>query len=334
MTKLKDIAAIAGVSISTVSKALNNSTEIKKTTKSKIIRIARELNYDQGSRQIDMPVQKNHKIGVICPEINSNYYTQLISSIGSQITKKGYSYTIAVSDFDRDKEEQFLEIFGSQEVDGIVLITENNDIQSVINGIKDIWNTPLVLIASEDDVNNYDCIHIDDYYGVATGVEYLIRLGHRKIAYIGDSLTEGRLKAYHEVMEKNEIPVIDALSRTSDLRFEACGYQGMKSILEGGDLPTAVFAAYDDIAIGAMRAIFEYGLSVPDDISIIGMDDVFVSPFLYKALTTVSNPIKEMAMVSISILSRKIEDQNFTVVQNVILKPNLVIRETTSKIDS
>jgi LacI family transcriptional regulator len=83
-----------------------------------------------------------------------------------------------------------------------------------------------------------------------------------------------------------------------------------------------------------MRAIFEHGLSVPDDISIIGMDDVFVSPYLYKALTTVSNPIKEMAMVSISILSRKIEDQNFTVIQNVILKPNLVIRETTSKIDT
>ncbi|MEA4889641.1 MAG: LacI family DNA-binding transcriptional regulator [Clostridiaceae bacterium] len=334
MSKLKDIATIAGVSISTVSKALNNSSEIKKETKANIIRIARDLNYDLGVTQTEFSTKKSCSIGVICPEVNSNYYTQLISSIGDRIAKRSYSYTVAVTDFKPEKEEHYLEFFGNQGVDGIVLITENKDIQNIVGGIKDIWNIPLVLITTENETNDYDCIRIDDYHGAITGIEYLMRLGHKKIGYIGDNLTEERLKAYREVLIKNDIPIIDEYISISTLRFEECGYQGMKTILQGSSRPTAVFAAYDDIAIGAMRAITEQGLSIPEDISVIGMDNVTVCPYLYKGLTTVSNPIKEMAAVSISILSRKIEDKEFTVIQNVVLKPSLIIRETTMKLNS
>ena len=332
MVKLKDIADLAGVSISTVSKALKDSNEINKETKAKIIRIAKELNYDIKGQLINQSVHKTGSIGVICPEINSNYYTQLVSSIGAQLTKKGYSYTIAVSDFDQNKEEQYLTFFGRQNMAGIMFITESSNIQNIVDGIKDIWYTPLILIASENNVNNYDCIHIDDNYGVVMAIEHLIQLGHRKIAYIGDYLTESRLKVYLKVMSDYGIPVNKSFIRSSDLRFEKCGYQLMQSILENDEKPTAVFAAYDDIAIGAMRAIYEKNLSIPKDISIIGIDDVVVTPYLYNALTTISNPIREMAMVSISILSRKIRDKNFTVVQNVVLKPSLIIRETTAKI--
>ncbi|NLM78271.1 MAG: LacI family transcriptional regulator [Ruminococcaceae bacterium] len=329
MTRLKDIAAAAGVSVSTVSKALNNSREINEETRARIVRIARELNYNLASLQTTAVSSKNRTIGVICPEINSNYYTQLISSIGRQIARKGYSYTIAVSDFERRKEVDFLEMFGRQPVDGIVLVTESNDIQGTVGGVKDIWHTPLVLIASEDDVSNYDCLNIDEAYGVSTAISHLIRLGHTRIAYIGDKLTEGRLAAYRDSLRKNKLDVDSALIVTAEQRFEKGGHLGMQALLKNRQRPSAVFAAYDDMAIGAMRAISEAGLTIPDDISLIGMDDVFVSPYLCKALTTVSNPIREMAMVSLSILFRKIEDSSFTVVQNVVLKPSLVVRETT-----
>jgi len=329
MPKLKDIAAIAGVSISTVSKALNDSSEIKKETKANIIRIARELNYDLDSAQAEKSTKTNRFIGVICPEIDSNYYTQLISSLGARIAGHGYSYAVSVTDFEPDREERYLQIFGGQQVSGIVLITENDHIQTVIDSIKSIWHIPLLLITTGVETNNYDCIHIDDRHGVITGVEYLIRLGHKKIAYLGDNLTEGRLKAYRDAMARNNITVSNPHISISNLRYEECGYQGMKAVLSCSDRPTAVFAAYDDIAIGAMRAISEQGLSIPDDISIIGMDNVTVCPYLYKSLTTVSNPIKEMADVAVGILARKIEDPGFTVIQNVALKPTLVIRETT-----
>ena len=327
MSKLKDIASVAGVSISTVSKALNNSNEIKKETKANIIRIARELNYKLDTSAAAKA--KTHSIGVICPEVDSNYYTQLVSSIGSRISRRGYSYTVAVTDFSAEKEEQYLSYYGGLGVDGIILITENPRIQNIVVGIKELWHIPIVIITTDQEPSDYDCIRIDDYQGVIIGIEYLIRLGHKKIAYIGDLLSDNRLQAYKETMHKHGLPVTEELTRILDLRFEACGYQGMKALLQSGVRPTAVFGAYDDIAIGALRAIGEHKLTVPDDISVIGMDDVLVCPYLHRALTTVSNPIKEMAAVSISILAKKIEDKAFTVVQNVALKPTLVVRETT-----
>lgn len=330
MTKLKDIASIAGVSISTVSKALNNSSEIRKETKANIVRIARDLNYDLGITQVDGSSKDGHSIGVICPEVDSNYYTQLISTIGIRISRLGYCYTVAVSDFQPEKEERYLEFFNDQGVDGIVLITENPNIQDIINPIKDVWRIPLVLITTGNDMDSFDCIRIDDYFGVMTGVEHLIKLGHKKIGYIGDNLTQGRLKALYDTLEKHGLSATKDHISISNLRFEECGYQGMKAIFDCGSYPTAIFSAYDDIAIGAMRAIREHGLSIPDDISIIGMDNVAVCPYLYKGLTTVSNSIKEMAVITISILSRKMKDKEFSAVQNVVLKPSLVIRETVA----
>ena len=101
----------------------------------------------------------------------------------------------------------------------------------------------------------------------------------------------------------------------------------MNDILDSGEMPTAVFAAYDDVAIGAIRAITEHGLTIPGDISIIGVDNITVSPYLAKGLTTASGPVKEMADVSVSILNKKIKDDEYTVVQHVLFKPELIIRE-------
>lgn len=330
---LKDIAKVAGVSISTVSKALNNSTDISKETRASILKIAKELNYDFNLEKNDKENEKSKVIGVICPEINSNYYTQLISSIGEKVTKKGYNYIVAVTDFKQENEGMYLELFKNQGTDGILLITENEDIANSIGDIVLYNKLPVVFIATSTVLNNIDCLKIDDYYGVVIGIEHLIKLGHKKICYIGDHLTESRLKAYTDTLIKNNVEIDKSLIKISEQRFEACGYSSMKSILSSSNIPTAVFAAYDDIAIGAMKAILEHGLSIPEDISIIGMDNVTICPYLPKRLTTVSNPIREMAEVSVSILIRKVEDNAFTVVQHVVLKPELIIRETTASFD-
>lgn len=323
---------MAGVSISTVSKALNNSAEIGRETKSRIIKIAQDLQYDMSPARPAEEKKAGSLISVICPEISSNYYAQLVNSVGANITGRGYQYMVAVSDFNTEKEEAYLEMAAGQGIAGIVLITESEkaDIEPVIRNAKYLWNIPLVLIANQADTNEFDCIKIDDALGVATGVEHLARLGHTGVAYIGDRLTEGRLLAYREAMEKNGLSVDETLVRVSDLRFEECGYRSMKDMLSSGRAPTALFAAYDDIAIGAMRAMLEQGLGIPEDISVVGMDNVAACPYLMKGLTTVSNPIREMAEISISILNKKIRDKEYTVVQHVVLKPELIMRETTA----
>ena len=331
MATLKDIAKAAGVSVSTVSKALNDSYEIKDETKVKIIRAAKELNYNVDSEKLCSNKNKSHLIGIICPEVNSNYYAQLVSALNASVSKRGYNSILAVTGFKAEKEESYLNLFKNQKVDGIVLVTENKNIQKITHKIKYLWNIPLVLIAADTEVSEFDCIKIDDYFGVVAGMDHLIGLGHKKIAYIGDMLTEGRFNAYKEAMINNGVEVDGKLYRILSVRYEECGYQGMKSILESGEIPSAVFAAYDDVAIGAIRAITEHGMRIPEDISIIGVDNITVSPYLAKGLTTASSPIKEMADVSVSILTKKIKDDEYTVVQHVLFKPELIVRETTAE---
>lgn len=332
MSNLKKIAKTAGVSVSTVSKALNHATDISRETRENILRVARELNYNVHEIKFKniKEIRKQKVIGIICPEVNSNYYTQLIGSLGESISQKGYRFVTAVTDFKQENEEMYLELFREMGVNGICLLTESEDFGELAGSMKHLCKIPLVLITTGAVTNDLDCLKIDDHYGVITGIEYLIKLGHKKICYIGDKFTENRLKAYRDTLEKNNIELDDSMIMVSDQRFEACGYDGMKKVLSGKNRPTAVFAAYDDIAIGAMRVISEHQLSIPEDISVIGMDNVSVCSYLNKSLTTISNPIKEMALISTSILIRKIEDEEFTAVQHVVLKPELVIRETTA----
>ncbi len=357
--KLKEIAKAAGVSISTVSKALGSSTDISSKTRAAILKTARDLGYDINSSRGLRRDNTSGIIGVICPEIKSNYYAQLVSSIAERLTEKGLKCIAAVTDFKVENELAYIRLLSGKDTDGILLISESEDIARKISGLNDesaaegnegnegnkeseesgccctspsgvIFDKPLVLVTNGEKSNLIDCISIDDRYGVNAGIEHLVKLGHRRIGYIGDNLTEARFEAFCDSLKKNLITVDKNLIRISADRFEECGYRAMKSILLAHDHPTAVFAAYDDIAIGAVKAIRESGLAVPEDISILGMDNITICPYLEKGLTTITNPIKEMAEISVSILARKIKDNRFTVIQHVELKPDLVIRETTA----
>ncbi len=178
---------------------------------------------------------------------------------------------------------------------------------------------------------HYDYIKTDDYKGVSIAIEYLIKLGHRRIAYIGDMQSKLRLKPYIDTLNKNNISVHDDLIRLGEERFEEGGYERMSELLDLEELPTAVFASYDDVAIGAMKAIYERNLKIPEDISIIGLDNINVSSYLYRPLTTISQPLNEMGEIATRILLDKIGKKN-SAIQHVVLQPQLIIRETTGEI--
>ena len=330
MVSLKDIAKIAGVSISTVSKALNGSEEIRLETQEQIIQIAKDLKYEF-KRKNQENVLKSKIIGVICPELGSNYYTQLVNFIGDNISKKGYFLMLGITDFSAEKEETILRLFSENGVGGIIYVTENDKTQKIINNSCS-RNIPIVLIANDTDTQNHDYIKIDDNYGVELAVEHLIRLGHKRIAYIGDRLTANRYKIYEATMERNNIDIDSKIVKTTDVRYEESGYRSMQEILVLKNKPTALFAAYDDIAIGAVRAIGEAGLNIPQDISVIGFDNIRVCPYLMVSLSTVSNPVNDMAEVSVNILIKKIESGDSRAIQHVVLRPELIVRETTCSV--
>lgn len=330
MATLKEIAEIAGVNASTVSKALRDSSDINEETKLRISKIAEELDYKHQIIKRKTP-NRLGTIGVICPEIASDYYAQIIRKIEDEIKGEGFFCIIGFTDFAAEKEQYYLRNFLDAGVQGIVFISENPELKSALSEYKKDTSIPLVLIAQNTETREFDCIKIDDGYGVKLAVEYLIREGHRDIGYIGDELSGARLETFMKVMQENNMKLNRKWMQTGSERFEKCGYELMGRILKTRDIPTAILGAYDDIAIGAIKAVHDHGMAVPDDISVIGIDNIRVAQYYNPEITTVAGPVEEMGEIAAKLLLKKIKDDRYKVVQNVMLQPALIRRKSTAE---
>jgi DNA-binding LacI/PurR family transcriptional regulator len=160
-------------------------------------------------------------------------------------------------------------------------------------------------------------------------VKHLVELGHSRIGFIGDTVSTQRMEVFSGFLRQTGMTVNDAYLKLGPERFEVGGYLRMKELLGARTPPTAVLAAYDDVAIGAMRAVHEAGLSVPHDISIMGIDGIEVGEYLTPSLTTIVGHTTEMAEAACGILMKKMGNPAFTVVQHVELNPELIIRQST-----
>jgi LacI family transcriptional regulator len=335
LATLKDIAGIAGVTISTVSKAINGHADINEETKTRIMKIAHQLNYFDKKKADRPQTSRNYTIGIICPEIESNFYTQIVDRIEQRVVEKGYSLFIGLSRFDALKESNYLKLMLNKRVDGIILITcTDKNINKSLIEIKSKFDVPIIVVAVNQMVDYYDSIKIDDHLGVTIAIDHLLQSGHVNIGYIGDQLSAHRFESFKQVLADNGARFEEKWAKIGPDRFEEGGYKRMTEMLKEKSLPSAIFASYDDIAIGAMRALHEKGIRVPQDISIVGVDNIEVASYLDTSLTTVSEPVNEMGDIACAILFRKIEKASFTVIQNIVLKPELILRETTMRKDA
>ncbi len=327
MTTLKDIAKIAGVHVSTVSKALIGSSDINEETRERITKIAIENDY-----KIDKVRRKSlHNsgiIGVICPEIISNYYAQIINIIEEEIKKEGYLCLISLTSFDLNSERTYLNLMAKANTEGIIFLSESINLEEILLDYKKNINIPLVLIAQNTETKDYDCIKIDDEHGVRLAIEHLIQIGMQDIGYIGDELSDARLNVFIKILEENKLRANKKWIKVHKERFEKCGYDSRSAILKGDEIPSAILAAYDDIAVGVIKAIYDSGRSVPDDISVIGIDNIRSAQYLCPELTTIAGPVEEMGKIAIKLLFKKIKNKEYKVVQNVRLSPNLIIRKS------
>lgn len=333
LATLKDIAKITGFNVSTVSRALNNNPEINEDTRNKIIKVARQLSYYPNKLGSALSNNSSNTIGIISPEIESNFYSQLVSVIEKKITAEGYTIITGFTNFKYEEEVRFLNLFAHKAVDGIILIRSLDERTSEdLKMFKNKYEIPVVQVDTSNTLDFYDCLQIDDYLGVSLAIEHLAGLGHRRIGYIGDTLSQHRKRAYIDTLQKHEIEVNNQFIKIGEERFEEGGYKRMRELLQSKIPITAVFASYDDVAIGAMKAIYEKGLRIPEDISVVGTDNIKVSNYLFKGLTTVSVPVNELGYISTKILFEKINDKSYKVIQHVVLKPQLIIRETTASV--
>lgn len=331
MVTIQSIADQLGLSSATVSRALNNDPKISAQTKARVSALAEELGYaGTGGRKRR---QCENVIGIICPEIISNNYSSVVETLSENLHDKGYQSVIMITSSQKNRERMMLEQLTRLNVAGICFFTNKDS--STVELLDTFKRThpklPLVLIVNSWECANYDSLMISSHHAVELVVDHLYDLGHRAVAVISDKAASGRAELICNQLRKKGISLQKNWIIFSDLRFEEGGYQATNELLQLQERPTAIIAAYDYLAIGALKACYDAGIQVPEEISIAGIDGVITSQFSYKSLTTVSMPHVDIGRIASRILIDRIQNsKNQSAIQHVTLTPRLLVRQSTA----
>lgn len=327
MATLADIASALGLNKTTISKALNNSSDIRQETRERVLAEAARIGYTKHKR-----AAQNELVGVICPEVTSYYYAQIVASLNARLEEKGYGTIVTLSNFSPDTEKRQLAHLVKLHVAGVIIITEQANISHAIHATPGAGQIPIVIIGLNYESAEHDLVSIDDRRGVRAVVDHLIEQGHQKIGFVGDPLVGKRLIYFREFMQSEGLELPDPYVALSGKRNEECGYEGMKRLLALKERPTAVFAGYDTIALGAYRALSESGLRVPEDVALVGFDDSDFCSYLPRTMTSVNCDVVAECRVAIAILLSRIKGNEPQSVQCAAIIPRLVIRESSSHV--
>ncbi len=328
--RLHDIAAKAGVSINTVSRALRNQVYVNEKTKATIFQVAKELGYSF-PLQTSSSDSKRLTIGVLIQDIKNPFFPMAIEGIEQVLWQERANLLFGCSYRQESKEREVFLSFCQQQVDGIFLGSMINP-EYILSQLRHS-TIPVVSISQRFQECNVDYVINDNYKGAMLAMEHLIKLGHTRIAHISGLDTQvsaqERLRGYRDALKSAEIPIDERLHRSSDNTMES-GYFLTKDLLHVTDGLTAIFAFNDLVALGAARAIREANLQIPTDISLVGYDDIPVAEYFEVPLTTIHQPMGEIGRKAAEILLGKIRAGREHQIQQIILQPRLAVRRSTS----
>lgn len=333
MPTIRDIAKAANVSPATVSKALGHAGDINEETAERVRTIAAQMGYHMD--RLRRATKSNHLVGVIVPELNSSYYCAIYESFSRIMEAHGYRVLTITTDFTSpEKEWEHLAFLLSMPVSGILYLTENETPPKPLRTRARMENTPLVMITHMQNIDFCDVVGVNHFLGVRLALAQLYRDGHRKIAFLGEEKTELRRKAFCRYREELGLMGSADTGYVVIERTRSCeaGYHGAKKLLALPPevRPTACVCAYDHIAYGAMRAFFEAGVRVPEEMSVIGINNTDISPFLTCALTSVEMPAAEVGRAAADLLYARMRGDTAPY-RTTFYHPRLCLRESHGK---
>lgn len=330
---LHDIAKAAGVSVSTVSRVMNNSSHpISQETRKRIFKIAEEMGYTPNILARGLRSEQSYMIGVVVDNISSPFSPQIIRGIQHQLQNYNYSILIA-PDTERslEKEEKAARDLNARQVDGIIYVDASLHVD---NAQLEWFEKPIVYVNRFQDAFCENCIGPDDYQNARLAVRHLAEIGHRRIAYIngpqGWIASENRLKGYIDELKAWGISLDEEIMAIKDNKWSVeTGYQSAISLFQKASHPTAIFAANDLIALGAIYAAQENGLRLSNEFSIIGYDDRYFARFVRPSLSTVTMPNYEMGQAAADTIMRLVVDKTTPGSEPQLVSGKLIRRETT-----
>ena len=329
MTSIKDIAKLAGVSASTVSRVVNQREYVKPEIRERVLALVKETGYVPNNAARSMVLKRTFTVGIVIPDTFNMFQRQLFSTIEHNLERFGYRTSFFFVKWEPESELRCLHRLKGEKLDGIILIHEvvHPDFYEYLTTSA----LPVVLCTFNRDESRFPSIHVDEEDAARAATRHLIELGHRRIALLSGShfsVATQRAVGYRVALDDAGIAFDgNIIERAPSYSVEE-GRHGMRSLLSRADGLTAVFAETDELAIGAIRALYEAGLSVPRDLSVIGIDDIDICAFLSPSLTTVRQPIQEMGKRTAELMSKLIAGEEEGI-GSTVFGYELVVREST-----
>lgn len=331
--KIKDVAREANVSVATVSRVLNNIPLVNDETKKRVLDAIERTGYKPNAIARSLKMQKTNTFGIMIPDISRPYYTQVVRGVEDICNIYDYNIILCNTDSEPLKEEKYFDVFIEKQVDGILYIGKGLS-QNMVNKIQQN-KVPVVLGAVKDVMGRYHSVAINNELASYELTSYLIENGHTRIAFFTDEdetsyVAQERKKGYVKALKKNNIkenPIYELKGKYSIKG----GYDLMEELLNNSELPTAVVALNDEMAIGAVRKLEDSGKNVPGDMSVVGFNNFQLSEWFKPGITTIAQPMYDIGAICARILIKVIN--NSKVDEKAVTVPHeLIIRDSVKKI--
>jgi LacI family transcriptional regulator len=330
-TTMRRIAEELGVSVTTVSKVLNEHADIGPATRARVLAKVEELGYRPNAVARSLSLRRTHTLGVVIPDLMHSFFVEVVSGIESVVSDRGYGLLLCSSGEDARKERRELEMLHSRQVDGLVVASADAGNTDLLEQFT-LLGAALVMI-DRDDHPDLHCHRVltDDTLVGRLATEHLIDVGRRSIAHLAGPPfihARRRVEGYREALRARGITARPEWVVEAGF-LEAGGYHAMKRLLAMEPRVDAIFAANDPTAIGAMKAIWEAGLRVPQDIAVVGAGDVWHADLLRTPLTTIGWSKEELGKRAAELILDQIGPHPEGPFHRIVIPPRLVVREST-----
>ena len=325
--KISDVAKAAGVSLATVSRVLSNGGPVKAETRERILRVIEELNYQPNALARQLRTQKTKTMIVIVPNIANYLFSEVIFGIEAAASSNGYQVMIAEMHNQPSIEMHYINAIRQKQIDGIISMSANMT-QKLMQQISGGY--PIVMALQSFQSDTIPSVSIDNSAAAKAMATHLIRMGRKQIVHLTNEQLHSpyseRLEGYKSALASNGLEVEDELISYGEASIQG-GYDQMQGLIDKGVRFDAVFAAGDTMAIGAMKALKSHGYRVPEDIAVVGFDDIELASFWDPSLTTIRQPAHQIGQCAFRKLLAQMNGENISQLKDV-LPYELVIRES------
>ncbi len=327
---LKDIAQEAGLSATAVSKILNNKGGTSRETEVRVKEIAKRLGYRPNFVAKSLRANSTKTLGLIVSDSSQSFLSAVIKGAEEEAARRGYNVILANTNRSRETEKKAINTLVEKRVDGLLLASSMLVREEDVNFL-DSLNVPYVFLIRRSEYKNASFVGNDNVLGAHTMVDYLIKTGSKKIYFLNmdkeSTSSQDRLQGYKNALEDNKISYQDELIYNMRPEIDDA-YTITRSLLESSTDVKTIFCGCDILCIGAMEAILEKGLRIPEDIRVCGYDDIEFAAYLRRPLTTMRQPKNAIGIKGTELLLNKIKRVNNNP-DNIVIKPELIVRQST-----